>query len=333
MTGPGCTATTSASTPKSLELELDQARHGLQRLVGIGLLARPRLIEQGERGQLARLRRIEQRHLALALDPLAFLGHRAPGPRCAAAAGSRPSSALRAPLPGAPACALGPEASSRRCSMLARAPNRCPCSTQAPILSMTSNHETPKNSATPASHRPSSSKVAPRKLRPRALPLPDQLAEHAARGLGKRPMPSQCRVARPQLVSSVRTNPAARNNVLMLRARIGQRLVLVHQPAGIGQHDREQIRRPAEQNRRRTRRAKRRRARSSCPPGPARRCRRSPGRRAIGDEGARATAAARARTSIHSVPSRSERATAAESLTLGFGLLSERRLQSNLDPC
>ena len=58
------------------QLQLHQPRHGLERLVGIGLLARGRLIEQRQRRQFARLRRVEQRHLALALDALALLGHR-----------------------------------------------------------------------------------------------------------------------------------------------------------------------------------------------------------------------------------------------------------------
>ena len=59
--------------------------------------------------------------------------------------------------------------------------------------------------------------------------------------------PSQCRVARPQLVSSVRTNPAARSSVPRRERDVRQRLIGVHQPTRIRQHHGKQVGRPAEQ--------------------------------------------------------------------------------------
>ena len=54
-----------------LELELDQARHRLERFGRIAAFLRRRIVEQRQRRQLVRLRRLEQRHLPLALEPLA----------------------------------------------------------------------------------------------------------------------------------------------------------------------------------------------------------------------------------------------------------------------
>src|SRR5207248_11421396 len=59
-----------------LELHLLQARQRFLCLGGIERLARRRIVEELERRQLARLRGIEQRHLALALDARALLEHR-----------------------------------------------------------------------------------------------------------------------------------------------------------------------------------------------------------------------------------------------------------------
>ena len=79
---------------------------------------------------------------------------------------------------------------------------------------MSSNQDSPTNSATPANHKPSNNKVAPRKLRPWALPLPAS-SPSTPPALFGRPAPLQCKDARPQLVINVRTNPRARSKVLM----------------------------------------------------------------------------------------------------------------------
>ena len=111
---------------------------------------------------------------------------------------------------------------------------------------MTSNQDTPRNSATPASHKPSSSRVAPRKLKPCAVPRPVTSPSTPPALFGKA-APLQCSVARPQLVTSVKMNPTARSKVLMRERASGMACFLVDQPAGVRQHHGKQIRRAAEQ--------------------------------------------------------------------------------------
>ena len=261
------------------QLQLHQARHGLQRLVRIGLLARPRLIEQRQRRQFARLRRIEQRHLALALDALALLRHAAPAPRCAAAAGWRLSSAPRAPLPGAPACAAG----RRRARAAARCRVRAhSIALQHPGAELVHDLEPrdaeeqrhagePQARAAAASRResssprarrcPTSSPSTPPALFGSADAVPMQRREAAAREQGQH-------------------EPGRAQQRVEARARVGQRLILVHQPAGVGQHERETGRRAGRTGTERIRRARHRPGRSNCSPGRVRRCRQSPGRAA-----------------------------------------------------
>ena len=123
-----------------------------------------------------------------------------------------------------------PEASSRRCSKRVCIHSMV-CNTHAPSLSMISNQDTPRNSATPASHSPRSSRVAPRKLRPCAMPLPIWSPSTPPAVLG-RAAPFQCKVARPQLVASVKMNPAPRSTVLMRERASGNACSLwTSQPA------------------------------------------------------------------------------------------------------
>ena len=175
------------------QLDFDQARHRLQRLIGIGLLARTRLIEQRQGRQLAGFGRVEQRHLPLALHALALLRHRRrrldprrrPGRDFFLLLAHDFLARLLALLAGsefAPLLDAGCGSS------------RSPPAPAAPSRSMTSNHETPRNSATPASHSPSSSSVAPRKLKAVRAPSPGEFAEHAAGAVRqRRPAPVQSR--------------------------------------------------------------------------------------------------------------------------------------------
>ncbi len=78
---------------------------------------------------------------------------------------------------------------------------------------MIRNQDTPKNSATPASQDPNSSSVAPRKLKPCALPWPVNSPSTPPALFGS-PTGLQCSVARPQLLSSVSAKPMARSRVL-----------------------------------------------------------------------------------------------------------------------
>ena len=70
-TGPGMHGDDLGLDAEIVELELDEPRHRFQRLGRVAALFRRRIVEQRQRRQLARLRRLEHRHLALALEPLA----------------------------------------------------------------------------------------------------------------------------------------------------------------------------------------------------------------------------------------------------------------------
>ncbi len=52
-----------------VELDLDEPRHGLERLGRVPAFLRRRIVEQRQGRQLVRLRRLEQRHLPFALEP------------------------------------------------------------------------------------------------------------------------------------------------------------------------------------------------------------------------------------------------------------------------
>ena len=191
-----------------------------------------------------------------------------------------------------------------------------PCKTHAPSLSMTSNHETPRNSATPASHSPSSSNVAPRKLKPARGPAAHQLAEHAAGAVRQgRPVPMQRRQAAAR--EQRQHEPDRAQQRVEARARFRQRVIHVHQPAGIGQHERETDRPAGRTRREKTRPATRLPVRSNCSPDRVHRCPRSRGRAADRTATPAATAAP-AHTISTSVPSRKDRDTAAESFRRCF---------------
>ena len=70
-TGPGMHGDDLGLDAEIVELELDEPRHRFQRLGRVAALFRRRIVEQRQRRQLARLRRLEHRHLALALESLA----------------------------------------------------------------------------------------------------------------------------------------------------------------------------------------------------------------------------------------------------------------------
>ena len=213
ITGPGCTATTSASTPKSLQLELDQARHRLERLVGIGLLARPRLIEQA----------------TSAGSSLDF------GASNSGTWRSRSTRSLFSGM-GAGASMRGGGAARDLLLLLAhhflaRLLALLPGGELAPLLALraspvdASQHPGPdlvhdleprdaQEERDAREPQPEQQQVAPRKLSPRSLQCPTSSPSTPPAVLGS-PDPSQCKVARPQLVSSVSTKPAARSIVLM----------------------------------------------------------------------------------------------------------------------
>ena len=99
---------------------------------------------------------------------------------------------------------------------------------------MTSNQETPRNSATPANHNPSRSSVAP--TQPNALPPSPPIRSPsrppAVSAPFCTPYGDQLSVASPQLVTRVRMNPAIRRAVLMRMRGSGMNFSLcTSQPA------------------------------------------------------------------------------------------------------
>ena len=156
-----------------------------------------------------------------------------------------------------------PEASSRRCSMRVRIQSIA-CRTPAPSRSMTSNQETPRNSATPASHSPSSSKVAPEKTQAmRSCPAPP--VRRATPPAVYR-QPGAAPVQRRQTATRDQGQDESRGaqQGIDARARIGERLFLVHQPARVNQHQGKEVRRTAEQEQKKSRQPRAHRARSNC---------------------------------------------------------------------
>ncbi len=107
-------------------------------------------------------------------------------------------------------------------------------------------------------------------------------------------------------------------------------MILVHQPAGIAQHDGKQIRGPAEKEEEKSRQPGTDR---SDPVAHRAGLARVWEARIVGVIGERdSNSSSASAPSSHSVPSRNERATAAaESLIVCLGFLGERLLRSNLD--
>ena len=79
---------------------------------------------------------------------------------------------------------------------------------------MISNQDTPRKSATPESQSASNKSVAPRKLSACSAFVPTNSPTTPPAVLGNA-VPSQCRVASPQLVSKVSAKPADRSRVLI----------------------------------------------------------------------------------------------------------------------
>ena len=194
-----------------LELELDQARHRLERFLRIAGLARRRIVEQLERRQLARLGRVEHRHLALFLDALALLDHRRR--RLDARLDAR-GRALLFDLGGFDARLLGFEPTATSRATLRRALIQ-PMAFQmpAPIRSTMVSQETPKASDTPAIQAVSMNSVAPRKFRPTRARCRRTARPRRPRSARSRPA-LQCSVASPQLANSISVKPPMRTAVL-----------------------------------------------------------------------------------------------------------------------
>ena len=225
------------------QLQLDEPRHGLERLVRVGLLARPRLIEQGQRRQLARLGRIEQRHLALALHPLALLGR-----------GCRSLDARRRPaghflllfanhfLARLLALPAGSELAASR-ALLADPVDAPEYPSSDLVHDLEPGHAQEQGDAC----EPQAEQEERRTEQAQALggALTDELAEHAARGIGKGcPVPVQGRQSAAR--DEREHEPGRAQQAVRPRAHIRQGLFLVHEPARVREHYREQVRRPAE---------------------------------------------------------------------------------------
>ena len=218
------------------QLELDQARHRLQRFVRIGLLARPASSSKDNAGSSLDLGASNSGTCRSRSTRSLFCGTGAAasirgGGRLATFFCSSRTTSWRACLRS------WPEASSRRCSTRVRAQSIA-FRTPAPSWSMTSNQETPRNSATPASHNPRSSSVAPRKLKPCALPRPASSPSTPPALFGSE-APFQCSVARPQLVTKRQRESGGAQQGIDARASVGEPLLLVHQPARVHHHQRE----------------------------------------------------------------------------------------------
>ena len=82
--------------------------------------------------------------------------------------------------------------------------------------------------------------------------IADERTEHAARGI-RIALTVKCRLASPQLVTSVNRNPRARKASVAREGASALRAILIQEPAGKPDHDREQKRRRAEQQNEETR--------------------------------------------------------------------------------
>ncbi len=150
-----------------------------------------------------------------------------------------------------------------------------PAASSAPSASMTSNHETPRNKRDArepeAEQQQRCAQEAQARRAARRRPVP---RAHRRRCCGSA-VPPQCRVASPQLVTNVSTNPVARSTVLRRERESRQRLIHVHQPTGISQHQGKDT--PGGRTgKRRIRRATRRPGRSNLRWVRVHRCRRIP---------------------------------------------------------
>ena len=185
-----------------------------------------------------------------------------------------------------------------------------------------SNQETPEEQRHAREPQPEQQQRRAEEAQARAAAAdrPDRRAHR--RRVSGRPAPSQCSVASAQLASSVSTNPAARSSVLTRERASGSvRFLCTSQPA-YAEHHRKQVRRAGRTGRRGIRD-------SHAPIGPIQLCT-GPGLARVGEarivrgrmRDSEQQQAARAPTMSTSVPSRSERATAADSFTLDLGFFS-----------
>ncbi len=214
-TGPGCTATTSASTPKSRSLIstsrdiASSASGAYSGLCGGGSSSR---LKGGSSPGLAAAnsgtcRSFSTRSLLITASGG---GSMRVGLRVAAFFCSVSTLTLRASR------RPRPSAASRRAAIRARTQATAP-QLQAPSRSMTVSQDTPSDSDAPAIQAARSSKVAPRNSRPDFKPLPtvSPTAPPAVCGI---PASDQCSVASPQLATSSSTKPAMRTAVLAREA-------------------------------------------------------------------------------------------------------------------
>ena len=268
-TGPGCTATTSASTPKSCSLISTRRDIASSASAEYDCSRGARLIEQRQRRQLARL--AAHRTAAPGARARRARSSAAPAPAARCAAAARLAAffcSLAHRLLARLACARA----RRRLARAARArcaASRCPPRTPAPSRSMTVNQDTPK--ASDSARQPGGRAAAASRREnpaPRASPAADQLADHAAGALRQRAR-LQCSVASAQLVTSISTNPAVRSSGVDARAapRAAARAAVPQQAAR--QHQRKQERRAAEQEEQHIREPGADRRRSGCGPAPA----------------------------------------------------------------
>ena len=112
-----------------------------------------------------------------------------------------------------------PSAASRRAAPRARA-LPMPAQVSAPRRSMIVSQETPKASDRPAIQAAIMTSVAPRKSSPVANPLPTRLPTTPP-ALWRSTPGCQCRVASPQLATSTSRNPASRTRALAREAGAG----------------------------------------------------------------------------------------------------------------
>jgi hypothetical protein len=194
-----------------LELELHEARHGLERFLRVGRFARRRIVEHLQRGQRSGLGGVEQRHLALFLHALALLHHR--GGSLDARFGAR-RGFLLLDLGGLDPRLLGFESHGHvACHAAPRTHPADRIQMPAPIRSTMVSHDTPNDSETPAIQAASINSVAPRKFMLAASPLPMNCPTTPPAVWRKLPA-LQCNVASPQLANSISVNPPMRTALL-----------------------------------------------------------------------------------------------------------------------
>ncbi len=202
------------------QLELHQARHRLQRLVRIGLLACGRLIEQRQRRQLAGLRRVEQRHLTLALDAFAFL--RGSGAGASILGGGRVATFFCSSRTTSWRACLRcwPEASSRLCSIAVANPfDALEHPGAEPVHHIEPGHAR-GTARRPQATNPATTRSRPESSSPCALPLPAKSPSTPPAAVGN-PRRSSARV-QAAAGDQGKNEPNARSKVLM-RERVSGR--------------------------------------------------------------------------------------------------------------